>query len=137
MLPDNQQPAPDNRGEAAPDNQEPGTDNGATAPPRGVALVARTHLSVGGSILGAIIIVQAVIQKFPVEASTRTYVITLSLAALYLLAGTLVWFGIRPGRFLSRACGLIYLARPPFGSPLWRIMDSEEFRAHFVRKRKN
>jgi hypothetical protein len=59
-------------------------------------------------------------------------VITGGLAVLYGLAGTLVWFGTPTGRFLSRVCGLLYLARPQLGSRLWKIMDSEEFKAHFA-----
>lgn len=88
----------------------------------------------GGVIVLAIVFLNALMQKFPVEASARTYEVTLSLAGLYLLGGTLVWFGAPFGRFLSRVCALIYLARPAFGSPLWKLMDSEEFQSHFKTK---
>jgi hypothetical protein len=103
--------------------------------PPGVALVARVHWVVGGVIVGSTLFLRWLTEKFPFESSARTYVITGTLAVLYLLAGTLVWFGLPPGRLLSRFCSLIYLARPNFGSPLWRIMDSPEYRAHFVRPR--
>src|SRR5690348_290399 len=105
-------------------------------PPDSVGHVAKTHWLVGGVIALSIVFLNALVQKFPVEASARTYVVTLSLAGLYLLGGTLVWFGAPFGRFLSRVCALIYLARPAFGSPLWQLMDSEEFQAHFGKKRR-
>ena len=101
-------------------------------PPASVALVARTHWAVGASILGSILLLRWVTAKFPIEFAPRTYVITGGLAVLYGLAGTLVWFGTPTGRFLSRVCGLLYLARPQLGSRLWKIMDSEEFKAHFA-----
>ncbi|MEO5959473.1 MAG: hypothetical protein ABIZ49_03220, partial [Opitutaceae bacterium] len=59
--------------------------------------------------------------------------ITGGLAALYLFAGTLVWFGAPLGRFFSRVCALLYLSRPRLGSFLWEVMDSDEFKAHFRR----
>ena len=86
----------------------------------------------GGVILVSIGVVQWIVEKFPVEFSVRTYAITGGLAALYGLAGTLVWFGAPGGRFLSRVCSLLYLARPSLGSLLWQIMDSAEFKAHFT-----
>ena len=101
-------------------------------PPDCVALVARTHWVVGGVILGSIVFLRWIVEKFPVEFSGRTYAITGGLAALYGLAGTLVWFGAPGGRFLSRVSGLLYLARPSLGSLLWQIMDSAEFQAHFT-----
>ena len=103
-------------------------------PPDCVALVARTHWVVGGVILASIGLLRWIVEKFPVEFSTRTYAITGGLAALYGLAGTLVWFGAPGGRLLSRVCGLLYLARPSLGSRLWEIMDSDEFKAHFRRR---
>jgi hypothetical protein len=115
-----------------PDSQQPVPEYPRTRPPA-VALVARTHLLVGATILASILLLRALVQKYPVEFSPRTYAITLSLAALYLLAGTLVWYGAPFGRILSRICSLIYLTRPQLGSRLWRIMDSEEFREHFTR----
>jgi hypothetical protein len=118
-------------------NQEPATENDAPPDrPPGVVLIARTHWLVGTVIALSIVALNALIQKFPVQASPRTYVITLSLAGLYLLAGTLVWFGLPFGRFFSKVCGLIYLARPAFGSHLWNIMESQEYRAHFARARR-
>ena len=100
-------------------------------PPACVALVARTHWVVGGVILVSIGLLRWIVEKYPVEFSARTYVITGGLAALYGLAGTLVWFGVPGGRLLSRVCTLLYLARPSLGSHLWEIMDSGEFKAHF------
>ena len=100
-------------------------------PPDCVAHVARTHWVVTGVILASIGVVQWIVVKFPVAFSPRTYAITFGLAALYGLAGTLVWIGAPLGRFLSRLCGLLYLARPSLGSPLWQIMDSAEYQAHF------
>jgi hypothetical protein len=119
-----------------PDNQQPASDNQSSPyrRPEGVSLVAKTHWLVSGIIFGSVVFVQVVVQKFPVEASARTYVITLSLGFLYLLAGTLVWIGAPFGRTLSQICSLIYLARPQLGPRLWRIMDSPEFRAHFARR---
>jgi hypothetical protein len=96
-----------------------------------VALVARTHWAVSGSILVSVVLLRWVTAKFPIEFNPRTYVITVGLALLYGLAGTLVWFGAPLGRFLSRVCGLLYLSRPRLGSHLWRVMDSEEYQAHF------
>ena len=101
-------------------------------PPASVALVARTHWVVGTIILISVPLVSWITQKFPVKASARTYAIALSLAGLYLLGGTLVWFGAPLGRVLSRVCGLIYLARPQLGSRLWEIMDSPEYQEHFT-----
>ena len=117
-------------------NDQSQDDEDSRARPATVALVAKTHWLVGAVSLVSIVFLNALVQKFPVEASRRTYVITLSIAGLYLLAGTLVWFGAPLGRLLSRICALIYLARPQFGSPLWRIMDSEEFKAHFARRKR-
>ena len=104
-------------------------------PPANVALVARTHWAVGGSILGSIVLLRWVVVKFPITFGPRAYLITGALALLYGLAGTLVWFGAPTGRLLSRVCGLLYLSRPQLGSRLWKIMDSEEFQAHFTHPR--
>ncbi len=104
-------------------------------PPDIVALVARTHWIVGGTILLSVLAVRWLVSRFPVDFTARTWAITLSLAALYLTAGTLVWFGAPFGRILSRVCSLIYLARPQLGPRLWQIMDSEEFRRHFGRRK--
>jgi hypothetical protein len=56
-----------------------------------------------------------------IEFGPKTYVITWSLAALYGLTGTLVWFGAPLGRLLSRICGLLYLPRPQFGGQGTRV----------------
>jgi hypothetical protein len=100
-------------------------------PPACVALVARTHWVVSGVILVSLGLLRWIAERFSVEPSGRTYAITGTLVALYGLAGTLVWFGAPGGRFLSRACNALYLARPQLGSYLWKIMDSDEFKAHF------
>jgi hypothetical protein len=101
-------------------------------PPSLVALVAKTHWLVGGVVLASLVPLYFFTRKLPfVEFGARTYVSAFSFAGLYLLAGTLVWFGVPPGRVLSRVCGLLYLARPNFGSFLWDIMSSAEYHAHF------
>jgi hypothetical protein len=105
-------------------------------PPACVVLVARTHWIVGGVICLSIAALHAFTRKLPVEFGPLTYQITGGLAALYLLAGTLVWLGAPFGRFFSRACTLLYLSRPRLGSYLWEVMDSEEFKAHFQREKK-
>lgn len=77
------------------------------------------------------------LQNVPrLEFGPRTYLITGGLAALYLLAGTLVWLGAPLGSVFSRICTLLYLARPNFGSAVWESMDLPEFKAHFDRRRK-
>lgn len=103
----------------------------AHRPPACVALVARTHWVVAGVILISIGLLRWLVEKFPFEFGVQTYAITGGLAALYGLAGTLVWFGTPGGRLLSRVCGLLYLARPSLGSHLWQVMDSDDFKAHF------
>jgi len=100
-------------------------------PPACVALVARTHWVVAGVILVSIGLLRWITEKFPVEFSTRTYTVAGGLAVFYALAGILVWFGVPPGRLLSRICSLLYLARPSLGSHLWEIMDDAEFQSHF------
>ncbi|MEN9636574.1 MAG: hypothetical protein RL077_4978 [Verrucomicrobiota bacterium] len=104
-------------------------------PPPCVALVARTHGAVGLSILFAIGLAHALTRDLPMVAwGGRTYAITGGLAGVYLLASALIWFGAPGGRLLSRICGLLYLSRPRFGSPLWEIMDSAEFQKHCRRR---
>src|ERR1043166_7786939 len=103
----------------------------SSRPPACVALVARTHWAVSAVILISIALFGGTAAKFPITFGPRAYAITGGLALLYGLAGTLVWVGTPAGKFLSRVCSLLYLARPQLGSHLWRIMDSEEFRAHF------
>src|SRR3954467_6894873 len=104
-------------------------------PPACVAFVARTHWIVGGSVVVAVALLHAFTRKLPmIEFGSRTYAITLGIAALYLLAGTLVWFGAPLGRLFSRVCGLLYLSRPRLGSYLWETMNSPDFQAHFNRR---
>jgi hypothetical protein len=101
--------------------------------PPPVSHVARTHWVVGVMIAFFVAVLHAMTFRLPIAFGTKSYAIALSLAALYLAGGTLVWFGLPFGRFVSRVCGLLYLARPDFGSHLWRLMDAPEYRAHFVR----
>lgn len=104
-------------------------------PPRCVAIVARTHWVVGVVIGVATAILHLLTRNLPrIEFGPRTFIITGALAALYLLAGTLVWFGAPFGRLLSRICGLLYLPRPQFGGLFWETMNSPEFQAHFSRQ---
>jgi len=103
--------------------------------PREVVLVARTHWTVGVVILAATALLWWITRRLPqLEVGPRTLVITGGLAALYLIAGTLVWLGAAPGRLLSRVCTLLYLPRPSFGGYLWETMNTAEYRAHFARK---
>lgn len=67
------------------------------------------------------------------ELSRRMLVITLGMSALYAITGILVWWGVPLARVLNYACALLYLARPPLGMRIWKIMRSEEYRAHFRR----
>ena len=97
-----------------------------------VALVARTHFLVGVVALVSVAILRQFTRDLPYfEFGLRTYAIAIGIGALYCVTGALVWFGAPTGRFFSRVCGLIYLARPRLGSYLWEIMDSAEFKAHF------
>ena len=103
-------------------------------PPACVAFVARTHWTVGIVIVVSIALLHWLTPRLPaVEFGSTTYLITGSLAALYLLAGTLVWLGAPFGRLVSRVGALLYLARPQFGSRVWETMNSPEFQAHFAR----
>lgn len=97
-----------------------------------VALVAKTHWLVGLVVLGSLVPLHFFTRKLPyVEFGAKTYLTAGSFAGVYLLTGTLVWLGLQPGPLLSRICGLLYLARPNFGSHLWDIMSSAEYKAHF------
>jgi hypothetical protein len=105
-------------------------------PPACVAFVARTHWAVGGIIIASIALLHWLTHDLPrVEVGVRAYQVTGSLAALYLITGTLVWFGAPLGPSLSRVCSLLYLPRPRFGFRIWDIMNSAEFRAHFQQSR--
>lgn len=104
-------------------------------PPNCVALVARTHWLVGTTIAAAIALLHVLTRNLPaIEFTPRTYVLSGTLAVLYLLTGTLVWFGAPLGRLLSRICCLLYLPRPSFGGRLWELMNSPEYQAHFTRR---
>ena len=104
------------------------------APPACVSFVARTHWIVGGAIVGATALLHPLTTRLPgFEFGPTTYWATGGIAAFYLLAGTLVWFGLPLGPLLSRVCALIYLPRPSFGSLVWETMDRPDFKAHFRR----
>ena len=105
------------------------------SPPKAVALVAKTHWVVGVVIVASIAVMHLITRNLPaIEFGLKTYLITGGLGALYLLTGSLVWFGAPLGRLLSRICGLLYLPRPQFGGRLWDIMNSAEYQAHFSRR---
>ena len=105
-------------------------------PPPCVAFVARVHATVGVIILVATALAHLLTRNLPrIEFGPRTFILAGSVAALYLLAAALVWFGTPLGPLLSRVCALLYLPRPQFGSLVWSTMDSPEFRAHFRRER--
>lgn len=101
-------------------------------PPDCVAFVAKTHWAVGAVMIGSIAVLHAITRDLPaIEIAARGYQATGGLAVLYLVTGTLVWFGAPLGQTLSRICALLYLPRPSFGFRIWDIMNSAEFRAHF------
>ena len=103
-------------------------------PPPEVALVARTHGLVGLTALASLLLLHLLTRRLPhVEFGPRTYAIALGIGLGYTITGVMVWCGTPTGRFLSRLCGLLYLARPQLGSRLWRIMDSADYQAHFRR----
>jgi hypothetical protein len=103
-------------------------------PPPEVALVARTHGLVGLTALVSLLLLHLLTRRLThVEFGPRTYAIALGIGLGYTITGVLVWYGTPAGRFLSRLCGLLYLARPQLGFRLWRSMDSADYRAHFRR----
>ena len=100
--------------------------------------MARTHWVVGVIIVVSIGTLHFLTRDLPgIEFRARTYIITGSLGALYLIAGTLVWFGLPLGRVLSRICGLLYLPRPQFGGAIWETMNSAEYQGYFSRRNKS
>jgi hypothetical protein len=102
-------------------------------PPACVALVARTHGLVGVTALASLLVLHLATRGLrQIEFGPSTYALAATIGATYCLTAVLVWFGRPAGRFLSRVCGLIYLARPQLGSHLWRIMDSADYQAHFT-----
>jgi hypothetical protein len=103
-------------------------------PPTCVAFVARTHWFVGLTIVASIVLLHLLTRNLTtIEFRPRTYAIAGGLAVLYLLAGTLVWYGLPLGRVLSRICTLLYLPRPQLGGQLWDTMNSPDYQAHFKR----
>jgi hypothetical protein len=104
-------------------------------PPQCVAFVARVHWTVGAIVVVSTALVHWATHDLPrIEFGPRTFFTAGGLAAAYLLAGTLVWFGAPFGPLLSRVCALLYLPRPRFGLMIWDTMNSPEFRAHFDRR---
>lgn len=100
-----------------------------------IAFIARTHWLMGGVILFFAAMLYVLLRDSSVlELSRRTYGITLGLGVLYLVAGVLVWFGTPFGRVVNYVASFVYLARPPLGLRIWKIMRSEEYKAHFQRK---
>jgi hypothetical protein len=92
------------------------------------------HAVTGGTALLGVGLLYFFTRHGSLVMSARGYVITLTLALVYLTTGLLVWLGLRPGLYLNYACSLIYLARPGLGLRLWRNMRQPEFREHFRRK---
>ncbi len=103
-------------------------------PPPSVALVARTHWFVAGVIVFCVALVHFSTRHLPIAFSTKAYAITLGLAGIFLLAGTLVWLGVAVGQPLSRFCAVCYMMRPKLTFHLWEIMKSPEYLAHFRRR---
>ncbi|MBI4622191.1 MAG: hypothetical protein HY736_03085 [Verrucomicrobia bacterium] len=103
-------------------------------PPEGVALIARTHWLTSGVILFCVGLLHVILRSSSVFTLTsNTYIYGGGLSFLYAATGFMVWTGTPPGRFFSYACSLLYLARPPLGLQIWRIMRSSEYKAHFER----
>jgi hypothetical protein len=105
---------------------------GRRRPPGCVALVARTHWLMGAVIILSALTVYAVTRGLVAFRPSAAW-ITFGMGSLYLLGGTMVWFGLPFGRFVSQVCTLLYLARPQLGSHIWETMNLPEFKAHFVR----
>ena len=103
--------------------------------PPPVALLARAHWAVAGAVGAAVALVHFVTRDLPIAFSPKAYAVTLSLAALFALTGTLVWSGLRLGEPLSRFCTLFYLIRPRLFFQLWAAMRLPEYREHFRRPR--
>jgi hypothetical protein len=102
-------------------------------PPASIVELARYHWLMGGTILFATGLLHVLTRHLPgIEIGRNAYAITIGLGLLYVFTGTLVWFGVRVGRFFNFICSLIYLTRPRLGLRLWREMDSAEFKAHFA-----
>jgi len=104
-------------------------------PPDSVAHVARSHWLVGAVALGSIALLHLLTRNLPrVAFGQQTYGIAIGIAMFYLATGTMVWFGTPLGRVFNHVCSLLYLVRPQLGDRIWRIMRSEEFKAHFSRR---
>jgi hypothetical protein len=102
-------------------------------PPRSVVPFAHYHWLMGVTVLLSTGLLHLLTRHLPgVGIAPRAYAIALGLGLLYLFTGTLVWFGVRVGRYLNFACSLIYLTRPRLGLKLWREMNDPEFKAYFA-----
>jgi hypothetical protein len=101
--------------------------------PESVRLVARTHWAVGAAVLGAMALVHFPTRHLPIAFGPPAYAIAGGLATLYGLAGTLVWFGLPPGRALSQVCAMLTLMRPRLCFRLLEVMKLPEFQEHFRR----
>src|SRR4051794_35069315 len=99
--------------------------------PSPVAVIAKTHWIVGATIAVTTSALFVFARILRVELNSLTFIFSFSLAGLYGLAGALVWLGLPPGRLLSQICSLLYLPRQDFGMHIFRIMRSDEFKAHF------
>lgn len=105
-------------------------------PPDSISFLARTHWVMGGVILAFAGALYGLLRDSSVlELSRKTYAITIGMGVLYFVTGVLVWFGAPVGRVLNYVASLLYLARPPLGLRIWKIMRSDEFKAHFGKTR--
>jgi hypothetical protein len=103
-------------------------------PPDSVAFVARSHWLVGAVALGSVALLHLLTRNLPpVTFGPTTYRVAVGIALFYLAAGTMVWFGTPLGRAFNHVGSLLYLVRPQLGDRVWRIMRSDEFKAHFTR----
>jgi len=100
-------------------------------PPDSVQFVAGTHWVAGSAVTAAVALVHFSTRHLPIAFSPLAYAFAGFLAVLYLLTGTLVWFGRSPGQGLSRLCTFFYIMRPGLSHRLTETMRLPEFREHF------
>lgn len=103
-------------------------------PPASVRHVAGTHWAVGAAVAASVALIHFSTRHLPISFSPKAYAIAGALVSLYLLTGTLVWFGLAPGGALSRLCTFLYVMRPGLSHRLGEMMRSPEFVAHFTRQ---
>ena len=95
-------------------------------------MIARAHWLTSGVIVFCLALLHFILRNSSILVLTpRTYAYALGLSALYGATGFMVWAGTPLGRYLNYVCSLLYLARPPLGLQIWRIMRSPEYQAHF------